>query len=463
MNYSKIKPEDIAFLKNLLRERVLTEVPEIYCHDYTEDLKYCPEVVVFPENTEEVSKIVRYCYEKNIPITPAGARTGLSGGMLPVYGGILLSIEKMNKIIEIDTENLQMTVQPGVITQIIKEEAEKYNLYYPPDPSSMGSCTIAGNIAENAGGAHAVKYGVTKDYIMSLQAVLPTGEIIRTGSKCIKDVTGYNLTQLLVGSEGTLAIITEATLKLIPKPKYNILMLATFPDITSAAKTVNKIFLNGIIPSALEFMEKDAIDFAQNYLNLYEYDTSKIQSLLLIELDGNYNEILMQEAEVIYDVLEQNNVVEVLLAESSAQKERLWKIRRIIGEAVKMNSIYKEEDTVVPRAKLPELLNFIKQLEQKYNFKSVCYGHAGDGNIHVNILKQNLPDEFWEKNLDKIISELFKYVISLGGTISGEHGIGLVQKKYMGIKFSRAELELMKKIKRVFDPKNILNPGKIFE
>ncbi len=463
MQYTRITEEHVRYFREIITEgEVITEIPSEYCHDYTEDLHYCAEVLIKVKNKEEISKLLRFCNAKRIPVTPAGARTGLSGGMLPVFGGVLLSLEKMDKI-EIDTENLLAIVEPGAITQRIQEEAEKYGLMYPPDPASRGSCTIGGNLAENSGGPHAVKYGVTKDFVLELEAVLPTGEIIRTGSRGLKDVSGYNLTQLLVGSEGTLAVITRAALKLLPKPKYDILLLSLFPSMEQAVRAVNKIFLAGILPSALEFMEKDAIDYAQEYLGISTYNTQETEALLLMELDGNHKEILEAEAEKIYDILEVEGVSEVLLAVSSKQKEELWKLRRIIGEAVKMKSVYKEEDAVVPRAELPRLLRFVKNMEKKYGFKSVCYGHAGDGNIHINILKENLTEKQWKEDLDKIIRELFEFVVRLGGTLTGEHGIGWVQKKYMDIRFSETELALMRGIKKVFDPNNILNPGKILD
>ncbi|MFD0779498.1 FAD-binding oxidoreductase [Flavobacterium myungsuense] len=336
--------------------------------------------------------------------------------------------------------------------------------FYPPDPSSQGSCWIGGNVAENAGGARAVKYGVTKDYVLNLEVVLPNGEIIWTGANTLKNSTGYNLTQLMVGSEGTLGIITKIVMKLLPRNSHNVLMLVPFYKANEACEAVSAIFRAGIVPSALEFMERDAIDWTLQFvegLNVQVPDA--IQAHLLIEVDGNYPDILFQEAEKIMTVVEQFQIDEVLFADTEDQKNALWKMRRSVAEAVKANSIYKEEDTVVPRYELPKLLTGIKQIGNKYGFKSVCYGHAGDGNLHVNIIKGDMTDENWNTEVTKGIREIFELTVSLKGTLSGEHGIGFVQKNYMDIAFSKAQLQLMKGIKSVFDPNGILNPGKFFQ
>ena len=397
-----------------------------------------------------------------IAVTPLGARTGLSGGALCVKQGIGLSTERLNKILNIDEQNLQIIVEPAVITQVLREAVAEKGLFYPPDPSSQGSCWIGGNVAENAGGARAVKYGVTKDYVLNLEVVLPTGEIIWTGANTLKNATGYNLTQLMVGSEGTLAIITKIVLKLIPKNTHNILMLVPFYNANEACQAVSAIFRAGIVPSALEFMERDAIDWTLKYNATINVQVkTEVQAHLLIEVDGNYPEILFQEAEKIMGVLEQFATDDVLFADSDEQKNALWKLRRSVAEAVKSNSVYKEEDTVVPRYELPKLLDGIKKIGAKYGFQSVCYGHAGDGNLHVNIIKGTLNDHDWDVEVTKGIREIFELTVSLKGTLSGEHGIGYVQKNYMNIAFSPVELQLMKGIKNVFDPNGILNPGKI--
>ncbi len=434
-----------------------------YGHDETEDFVFPPSVVLKPKSPQEISEILKLANQYKIPVTPIGGRTGLSGGALAIHQGIGLSTEKLNKILDIDEQNLQVIVEPAVITQVLREAVAEKGLFYPPDPSSQGSCWIGGNVAENAGGARAVKYGVTKDYVLNLEVVLPNGEIIWTGANTLKNSTGYNLTQLMVGSEGTLGIITKIVMKLLPKVNHNVLMLVPFYQANQACEAVSAIFRAGIIPSALEFMERDAIDWTLKYNTNISVDVKpEIQAHLLIEVDGNYTDILMQEAEKIMNVVEQFQIDEVLFADTEDQKNALWKMRRSVAEAVKANSIYKEEDTVVPRYELPKLLAGIKQIGNKYGFKSVCYGHAGDGNLHVNIIKGEMSDDNWNTQVTKGIREIFELTVSLKGTLSGEHGIGLVQKNYMDIAFSKIHLELMERIKFVFDPNGILNPGKIF-
>lgn len=463
--HKTIEPADIDFFTTLLGERCLVdrENLEKYGHDETEDLVFLPDLVLKPETVEEVAAIMRYASENSLVVTPSGARTGLSGGALPIEKGIALSMERFNKIIDIDEKNHQVTTEPGVITQVLQNAVKEKGLFYPPDPASKGSCFIGGNVSENSGGPKAVKYGVTKDYVLNLEIVLPTGEIIWTGANVLKNATGYNLTQLIVGSEGTLAIITKIVLRLITHPTHDLLMLVPFFNAEKACEAVAAIFRAGITPSGLEFMERDALIYTQQFMKSETLAIAENhEAHLLIEVDGFENEVLMKECERIMEVLEVFETDEILFAESEAQKENLWQMRRKVGEAVKSQSIYKEEDTVVPRFELPTLLNHVKRIGSTYGFQSVCYGHAGDGNLHINILKGNLSDEAWEIELPKAIRELFTEVVKLGGTISGEHGIGLVQKPYMDIAFDSTGLNLMKEIKKVFDPKGILNPGKIF-
>lgn len=461
-----LNPEILHRLTQIVGENYIftdIETRNHYGHDETEDYVFPPNVVVKPANTNEVSQIIKVANEYKIPTTPIGARTGLSGGALSIYEGIGLSLERLNKIIEIDEQNLQVTVEPAVITQVLRETVAEKGLFYPVDPSSMGSCWIGGNIAENSGGARAVKYGVTKDYVLNLEVVLPNGDIIWTGANTLKNSTGYNLTQLMVGSEGTLGVITKAVLKLLPQNTHNVLMLVPFYKAQEACEAVSAIFRAGIIPSALEFMERDAIDWTLKFHDDISIKVDdKVQAHLLIEVDGNYPEILMLEAEKIMSVVDNFDIDEVLFADTEDQKNALWKMRRSVAEAVKANSVYKEEDTVVPRYMLPELLTGIKRIGAKHGFKSVCYGHAGDGNLHVNIIKGDMTDDNWQTQVPVGIREIFELTVSLKGTLSGEHGIGYVQKNFMDIAFSRSHLELMESIKRVFDPNNILNPGKIF-
>jgi glycolate oxidase len=457
--------EHITYFTSLLADRCLydPETLEKYSHDETEDLRFLPAIVLKPETTEEVSAIMRYCFEHSLIVTPAGARTGLSGGALPVKGGVLLSMERFNKILNIDEKNHQVTTEPGVITEVLQNAVREKGLFYPPDPASKGSCFIGGNVSENSGGPKAVKYGVTKDYVLNLEVVLPNGEVLWTGANVLKNATGYNLTQLIVGSEGTLAIITKIVLRLIPHPTQDLLLLVPFFDAEKACEAVAAIFRAGITPSGLEFMEREALVWTQQFTQDFSIQVAENHAAhLLIEVDGFDAEQLMLECEKIMVVLESFETDEILFAETAAQKQGLWSLRRKVGEAVKSQSIYKEEDTVVPRFELPRLLHTVKKIGSVYGFQSVCYGHAGDGNLHINIIKGEMTDQAWNEELTKAIRELFTEVVKMGGTISGEHGIGLVQKPYMDIAFPPVGLELMRAIKQVFDPKNILNPDKIF-
>lgn len=462
--YNKVSVEIVEKLKGIVGDEyvILDEDSlKLYSKDYTENLSFNPEVIVKPNTTIQISEILKIANEEKIPVVPRGGGTGLSGGALPIYGGICLSMEKFNKIIEIDRENFQAIVEPGVITQVLMEECEKQDLYYPPDPSSKGSSFLGGNLAECSGGPRAVKYGVTKDYVLGLEFVTPTGEIINSGARVLKNVTGYNLTQLLIGSEGTLGIITKIIFRLIPLPRCRKLMLAAYNSIEECATTVAKIFQSGITPSALELMEKSAIKAAENQLGK-KFPNSEAEAQLLIEVDGNYEDSIDRDIEAIAEIVTEQGAFDIILAEDANKMNELWALRRCIGEAVKSISEYKEEDTVVPRSKIPELIKGVKEISGKYGITTICYGHAGDGNVHVNILKDKSDDSVWEKDLDTAIREIFKLTVSLGGTISGEHGIGYSQKNYLPIALGEQEIALMKSIKKTMDPNNIMNPGKIF-
>lgn len=466
MNYSKLSPEIIeALIKVLGKEYVHTddEFLNTYGRDETENLLYKPAVVVRPRTAQEISAIIKIANIENIPVTPRGAGTGLSGGALAIFGGICLSMERFNKILEIDERNLQATVEPGVINEEFQNAVKEMGLFYPPDPASKGSCFLGGNLAHSSGGPKAVKYGTTRDYVLNMQIVLPTGEITWTGANVLKYSTGYNLTHLMIGSEGTLGVITKIVFKLIPYPQHNIVLLVPFNSAEKACEAVSAVFRAGITPSGMEFMERDAIDWVRKFeADINIEILNEVQAHLLIEVDGNDIDLLYKDAEKITEVMMQFECGEILLADSAAQKDMLWKMRRKVGEAVKSNSVYKEEDTVVPRAALPKLLKGVKEIGKKYGFKSVCYGHAGDGNLHVNIIKGDTSEEIWNNDLPKGISEIFQLCVELGGTISGEHGIGLVQQPYMYIAIDEKRLELMRGIKKLFDPNLILNPGKIF-
>lgn len=467
MQYNSVTNEIIerlSFLAGAENVFVDKEALEHYGHDETERLLFLPEVVVKPMNTAAISSIMQLCHAERIPVTPRGAGTGLSGGALPQLGGILLSTEKLNQIIEIDEKNLQVTTEPGVITEVLQNAVKEKGLFYPPDPSSRGSCFIGGNIAENSGGPKAVKYGVVKDYVLNLEVVLPNGDIIETGANVLKNSTGYNLTQLMVGSEGTLGIVTKIVLRLIPYPKYELLMLVPFNQLEKASEAVSAIFRAGFTPSAMELVEIDALKIVSRMVDSHVVPvTDEMQAHLIIELDGNNMDVLMQEMESIAALLENYDAGELFFADDSQQKAELWKLRRRVAEAVKMEGYTIEEDTVVPRAYLPQLIHGVKALGREYDFKPVCYGHAGDGNLHIRIKKEGIPNSHGNETMQIILRKLFELVHSLGGTISGEHGIGLIQKSYMDIVCKEANLNIMRGIKKVFDPHQILNPGKIFD
>ncbi len=454
------------FKSILSEEFVLTDAESLekHGHDETEHLLFLPQVVLRPRTTEEISRIMRICNEHLIPVTPRGAGTGLSGGALPHLGGVLISTDRMNVILEIDEQNLQVTTEPGVITEVLQNAVKEKGLFYPPDPSSRGSCFIGGNIAENSGGPKAVKYGVVRDYVLNLEVVLPTGEVMWTGCNVLKNSTGYNLTHLVIGSEGTLAIVTKIVLKLIPHPTFDLLMLVPFNSLEKAGAAVSAIFRAGFTPSAMELVELNALQIVSKFVDSSAVAvTEETEAHLIIEVDGNHLETLMAEMESISEVLTQFDCGEIYFAEDAQQKNELWKLRRRVAEAVKLSGYTIEEDTVVPRAELPALIRGVKELGKKHDFEVACYGHAGDGNLHIRIHKPGTVNSHGDAEMTSILRELFLVVKNLGGTISGEHGVGLIQKGYMDIIFNETQMRIMREIKKVFDPNNILNAGKIFD
>jgi FAD/FMN-containing dehydrogenases len=445
---------------------VLTDQESLnnYGHDETEHLLFHPQVVLRPRTAEEISAILKICNKHRIPVTPRGGGTGLSGGALPHLGGVVISTDRMNSILSIDERNGQVVTEPGVITEVLQEAVKEKGLFYPPDPSSRGSCFIGGNISANSGGPKAVKYGVVKDYVLNLEMVLPTGEIIWTGANVLKNSTGYNLTQLVVGSEGTLGIITKIVLRLIPLPLHELLMLVPFKSLEKAGEAVSAIFRAGFMPSGLELVEVDALKIVSRFVDSPVVPVGDdIEAHLIIEVDGNHLETLMNEMESINNLLTQFDAGEVYFADDAQQKAELWKLRRRVAEAVKVAGYTIEEDTVVPRAELPALIRGVKELGRTYHFQAVCYGHAGDGNLHIRIRKEGVANSMDDPEVQAGIRALFELVHKLGGTISGEHGVGLVQKGYLDIVFNDTQLQLMRGIKKVFDPNNILNAGKIFD
>ena len=435
-----------------------------YGSDETEKLHYAPQVVVKPRTAEEISKLLILSNQHLIPVTPRGAGTGLTGGALPHLGGLVISMERFNTILAIDERNLQVTTEPGVITEVLQNAVKEKGLFYPPDPASKGSCFIGGNISENSGGPKAVKYGVVKDYVLNLEIVLPTGEIIWTGSNVLKNATGYNLTQLIVGSEGTLGVVTKIVLRLIPHPKFDLLMLAPFNSVEKASEAVSAIFRAGITPSAMELMEIESIKLASKLCESTAIPiTEGLAAHLIIEVDGNDMEVLMKDMEAIAEVLANYEVGELYFADDTQQKNELWKIRRKANEASVAAGYTIEEDTVVPRAELPKLIKGVRALALDNGFKVVSYGHAGDGNLHIRINHPKYKKSYENEEIQSILMKIFELVKSLGGTISGEHGIGLIQKSFMPVMFDPISMELMKGIKKVFDPNHILNAGKIFD
>ncbi|HYG03822.1 MAG TPA: FAD-linked oxidase C-terminal domain-containing protein [Chryseosolibacter sp.] len=471
MPFSEVSPTLVTqFIDIIGQENTIIEEDKraIYSHDETEDYSFLPDVVLKPDTTEQISQIMRICNQHQIPVTPRGGGTGLSGGALPVFKGVVISMERFNRILSIDELNLQATVEPGVITEVFQDAVKARGLFYPPDPASRGSCFIGGNVSENSGGPKAVKYGVTRDYVLNLEVVLPTGEIIWTGANVLKNSTGYNLTQLMCGSEGTLGIITKIVFKLRGQPQKSVSMLIPFVTNAEACRAIAEIFRAGISPSGMEFFEREAamktIDYCEKVYaaKVTTPFPENMDAYLLCELDGNDDEVLMRDAERVMAVIENFDAGETLFADNAAQKEELWKIRKNISPAVNAYSLTKSEDVVVPRGNLPVLITGIKEIGTRYGFNSVCFGHLGDGNLHVNVMKENISDQDWNTKVNDGIAEIFKLAVSLGGTLSGEHGVGIAKRPYMPIAMADANLILMRGIKKAFDPNGILNPGKIF-
>jgi glycolate oxidase len=469
-NYNRVTKNIVDELIRIIGDRfVITDAEKLepYSHDEVAEKEYAsmPEVVVKPKTAQEIAEIVKLANRELIPITPRAAGSGLSGGAVPVFGGIVLSVERMNQIIEVDEDNMMVVVEPGVITNEINNAVADKGLFYAGYPMSVETCFIGGNVAENAGGGKAIKYGVTERYVMGLEVVTPTGEIIQLGGKRVKDVTGYNIKQLMVGSEGTLGIITKVILKLLPIPKAKVDLLALFSDARSAIAVVPKIMtIGGIIPTAIEFMDQLSVQTSCEYLNEH-LPYQKAGAMLLIEVDGNYEEIIERDYDTIGELCFKNGAIEVYVADNHTTQERIWSVRRNIAEAFKVISPHQSlEDIVVPTASIPDLIPELDRISLKYNVQIPCYGHAGDGNLHATIVKS--PDdsmEEWHSRLPKILEDLYLTVKKLGGTISGEHGIGSKRKNYMHLVATDAELEFMKKIKRAVDPNNIMNPGKIID
>jgi glycolate oxidase len=465
--YTKIDETILEKLRQIVgKDRVCIseESIEKYSHDEVAQLRKEPEAVVLVNSADEVAAVMKLAQRENFPVTPRGAGYGLSGGAVPAMGGVVLSLEKMNRILEIDHDNLMITVEPGVITGDIHRAVEEVGLFYPPDPASLDSCTIGGNIAENAGGPRAVKYGVTRDYVCGLEAVLPSGETVRMGGKVVKNVTGYSLLQLMLGSEGTLAVIVKILLRLLPLPKDRVDLLVPFDRFEDAGRSVSEIIRNKIVPTALEFMGRDSIEAVEK-LTGKEVPFHEATAHLLITIDGNDEDTIQGELERTGEICLRNGALDVLVAADSHNRDRLWSARRSIIEALQALSpcgIMDTMDVVVPRSRIAAMLEEINRIRDRYDLPIISFGHAGDGNIHVNIIKK-IDDHEWQLRAPKAAKEIYGVAISMGGCVTGEHGIGMIRKSYLSLGIDEHQIAVMKGIKKEFDPNNILNPGKIFD
>ncbi len=469
MSYSAVTSRIITELREITGEKnvlVDTERIEAYAHDETNAAEYghMPEVVVLPDTAEQIAGIVKLANRENIPVTPRGAGSGLSGGAIPIFGGIVLSVEKMNKVIELDMENLTITVEAGMVTNDLAQMVQEKGLFFAGYPMSLETCYIGGNIAENAGGGKAVKYGVTGRYIQGLEVVTPTGEIVWLGGKLSKDVSGYDLKQLLIGSEGTLGIVTKAIIKLIGYPAAASDLLVLFRSAREAIDVVPVIMSHGVVPTGIEFMDRLSVQTSCSYLN-ESLPYEEAGAMLLIEVDGSNAAQVEADLIAIGDLCEQHGAIEVYVAEDRTTIERIWSVRRNIAEAFKVFSpVQSLEDIVLPIARIPDIIPELDKLSKKYGMQIPCYGHAGDGNLHATLVKDPAMEiKTWHENEDLCLQEMYAITRDLGGKISGEHGIGIKRKKYLPAVTSPVELALMRGIKRAWDPNNIMNPGKIFD
>lgn len=463
MGYKKIDARDLEFLIELLgKERVFTgeDINEDFSHDELGGVSKMPEVLVEVASTEEVSKIMKYAYENTIPVVARGSGTGLVGASVPIYGGIMINMSKMNRILEIDEENLTLTVEPGVLLMEIGKYVEQFDLFYPPDPGEK-SATIAGNINTNAGGMRAVKYGVTRDYVRGLELVLPNGEIIEVGGKVVKNSSGYSIKDMICGSEGTLAIVTKAILKLLPLPKKAVSLLIPFPDLDKAISTVPKIIKSKSIPTAIEFMQREVILAAEEFLGKKFPDNSS-DAYLLLTFDGNSKEDIEKDYDKVAKLCLDEGALDVFISDTDERKEAIWSARGAFLEAVKASTTEMDEcDVCVPRNKVAEFIKYTDDLQKEFDIRIRSFGHAGDGNLHVYVLRDEITKELWKKKLREVFEAMYKKARELNGQVSGEHGIGYAKKAYLVEQTGDVYINLLKSIKLAFDSKNILNPGKV--
>ncbi|WP_338630779.1 FAD-binding oxidoreductase [Clostridium baratii] len=466
MSYNKVSESTIKDIKAIINDedRVFygENISEDYSHDELGSIKEMPDVVVKANTTEEVSEIMKYAYEHNIPVTARGSGTGLVGAAVALHKGIVLDLSGMNKILELDEENLTLTVEPGVLLMEIAKFVEENDLFYPPDPGEK-TATIGGNISTNAGGMRAVKYGVTRDYVRGLEVVLSNGHVMNLGGKVVKNSSGYSIKDLIVGAEGTLAIITKATLKLLPLPKKAISLLVPFEDLETAIETVPKIIKSKSIPTAIEFMQKEAIVAAEEYLGK-KFPDHTSDAYLLLTFDGNSREEIEKDYEKVADICLKEGAIDAFISDTEERQESIWSARGAFLEAIKASTTEMDEvDVVVPRNKVAEFVKYTNELQKEFDIRIKSFGHAGDGNLHIYILRDKLDEKAWNEKLQKVMQCMYDKSKELRGQVSGEHGIGFAKKGYLNESLSDELVGLMKGIKLTFDPKNILNPGKVCE
>ena len=461
--YNKVTNEDIKILSAIVgQERCFfgDAINPDYAHDELGGIEKMPEVLLKVQTTEEVSAIMKHAWEREIPVTVRGSGTGLVGAAVPVYGGILIETTAMNKILELDTDTLTVRVQPGVLLMELAAFAEENDLLYPPDPGEKSAC-IGGNISTNAGGMRAVKYGVTRDYVRALKVVMPNGEILDLGAKVAKNSSGYSLKDLVIGSEGTLCVICEATLKLVPLPKVSVSLLVPFPDMKSAIEAVPKIFGSKVTPTAIEYMSRDTILFSESYLGKKFPDT-KNDAYILLTFDGNTEAQVEEDMKCVADLCLEIGAIDAYIVDTEERKKAVWSARGAFLEAIKSSTTEMDEcDVVVPVNKVDEFIKYTHEIADKLKVRIPSFGHAGDGNLHVYICRDELDDNQWNSILTECFDLMYKKAEELGGLVSGEHGIGYAKKEFLKKQYGETPIELMKGIKSVFDPKNILNPGKI--